>query len=550
MKIAEYFLTLIVEKLDRRLAFIKALKGGELARYLRANKTFNYRVDLVKLRGKRKRRTLHTRRLISRHMVTKFAGLISAHKLRFYVRTAWKSQNIFGKFLNFIESRFDTILHRLHFVPWPASARQRINHGLFTLNGRINPFPSAIVRLFDVVSVKNRIDYFSRFLRLLYVGTRQLSNRKIRKINYQLKKRSDKEEYLLRRWLLNYQFCGVDQLWYNLRTMPYRMRSLLVRLLRLYKLKPLIYNIPFGVNDHTHRIYLNFKYRIGIFASPIVMKCCRKIMSYPGWIEGKLYRKAKRRDYFNNKVIKKKKRRPGVLYRTFEVQLLKKFKKKRSKFYKLFIKILLGREGRKQPHIYKFIKEFFLKRRFFSSKVDLNGQQSNYHHSEKGSRLIASKNYKLLSHKYKYVFRDKVFSKFKRRRRWKRSYTKRYKRFFFELLQKSTLPTYFTLGEYFRRSENLFLRYSHVGIYRRYYLNKLNKKKGTGRFFRIKKKEKKKKLFSYQTSYTRYRFSQPFHLEVNYRIMAAVKIWTPRPEQLSYPFKGNVLRPVFASKWF
>jgi hypothetical protein len=89
-----------------------------------------------------------------------------------------------------------------------------------------------------------------------------------------------------------------------------------------------------------------------------------------------------------------------------------------------------------------------------------------------------------------------------------------------------------------------------MSINRRNFLTTLNQGRERGRFFRIKSKEKRKKLFFYQTSYTKYRFSQPSHLEINYRIMAAIKIWTPTSQHLSYPFKGNVLRPIFATKWF
>ena len=56
--------------------------------------------------------------------------------------------------LSLLERRLDNVVYRLGFAVSRAQARQLVNHGHFTVNGKKVNIPSYIVRTGDVVAVK------------------------------------------------------------------------------------------------------------------------------------------------------------------------------------------------------------------------------------------------------------------------------------------------------------------------------------------------------------------------------------------------------------
>lgn len=53
-----------------------------------------------------------------------------------------------------LEMRFDNVIYRLGFALTRAQARQMVGHGMFTVNGKKMDIPSHIVRVGDVIAVK------------------------------------------------------------------------------------------------------------------------------------------------------------------------------------------------------------------------------------------------------------------------------------------------------------------------------------------------------------------------------------------------------------
>lgn len=53
-----------------------------------------------------------------------------------------------------LELRFDNLIYRLGFAVTRAQARQMVGHGMFTLNGKKMTIPSHVVKVGDVVEVK------------------------------------------------------------------------------------------------------------------------------------------------------------------------------------------------------------------------------------------------------------------------------------------------------------------------------------------------------------------------------------------------------------
>jgi small subunit ribosomal protein S4 len=55
-----------------------------------------------------------------------------------------------------LESRLDAVIYRAKFVPTPFAARQFVNHGHVTVNGRRVNIPSFRMKIGDVVQVRER----------------------------------------------------------------------------------------------------------------------------------------------------------------------------------------------------------------------------------------------------------------------------------------------------------------------------------------------------------------------------------------------------------
>lgn len=80
---------------------------------------------------------------------------IREHQLRKYYREALQKHGVTADaLLERLESRLDNVVYRLGFGASRAHARQLVNHGLFTVNGRRVDIPSAEVRVGDVIAVK------------------------------------------------------------------------------------------------------------------------------------------------------------------------------------------------------------------------------------------------------------------------------------------------------------------------------------------------------------------------------------------------------------
>ncbi|HDZ24235.1 MAG TPA: 30S ribosomal protein S4 [Desulfobacteraceae bacterium] len=72
-----------------------------------------------------------------------------------YYEMADKKKGVTGtNLLEFLERRLDNVVFKLNFAPSRPSARQLVNHGHFTVNGRLVNIPSYLVKEGDVIEVK------------------------------------------------------------------------------------------------------------------------------------------------------------------------------------------------------------------------------------------------------------------------------------------------------------------------------------------------------------------------------------------------------------
>lgn len=104
----------------------------------------------------------------SRRKLTDYGmGLVEKQKLRYYYglmekqfrgvyEKALKRRGITGEqMLQILETRLDNVVFHLGFGTTRAGARQMVNHGHITVNGRKASIPSYALKVNDVIVVKN-----------------------------------------------------------------------------------------------------------------------------------------------------------------------------------------------------------------------------------------------------------------------------------------------------------------------------------------------------------------------------------------------------------
>lgn len=81
-------------------------------------------------------------------------GILERQFRRHYAQAA-RVKGVTGKtLLQILERRLDNVVYRLGFADSRAQARQLVNHGHFTLNGRKTDIPSALVSIGDTIGVR------------------------------------------------------------------------------------------------------------------------------------------------------------------------------------------------------------------------------------------------------------------------------------------------------------------------------------------------------------------------------------------------------------
>ena len=135
-----------INRKSRRLGFSILEKGTELAKkpyapgqhgQKRAGKLSNYGVQLQE---KQKVRLMYG---------------INEKQFRTIFEDAGKIKGVHGEnFLKLLESRLDNLVYRIGFATTRRGARQLVNHGHITVNGKKVDIPSYRCKVGDVIAVK------------------------------------------------------------------------------------------------------------------------------------------------------------------------------------------------------------------------------------------------------------------------------------------------------------------------------------------------------------------------------------------------------------
>lgn len=94
--------------------------------------------------------------LREKQKVKRYYGVLESQFARYFV-LASKQAGITGEnLLQILERRLDNVVYRLGFALSRAEARQLVNHGHFSVNGRKVNIPSFLVKIGDVVAIRDK----------------------------------------------------------------------------------------------------------------------------------------------------------------------------------------------------------------------------------------------------------------------------------------------------------------------------------------------------------------------------------------------------------
>lgn len=115
----------------------------------------------------RRKQSEYGRQLAEKQKVKFIYGVLEKQFLRYY-KKAERSKGITGEvMLQELERRLDNVVFRLGFASTRREARQLVNHGHFTVNGRRCNIPSAQVSVGDVIAVCQKSQASPKFKTLI-----------------------------------------------------------------------------------------------------------------------------------------------------------------------------------------------------------------------------------------------------------------------------------------------------------------------------------------------------------------------------------------------
>jgi small subunit ribosomal protein S4 len=95
--------------------------------------------------------------LMAKQKLKGYYGNISEKQFRKYYEEAVRRKGDTGEnFIEILERRLDAVIYRMKLALTPFAARQFINHGHITVNGKKVNIPSFLVRDNDVIEVKEK----------------------------------------------------------------------------------------------------------------------------------------------------------------------------------------------------------------------------------------------------------------------------------------------------------------------------------------------------------------------------------------------------------
>ena len=105
--------------------------------------------------ARNKKSSEYGKQLRTKQYVRRYYGVLEG-QFHHYFEMATKMQGVTGEnLLRLLESRLDNVVYRLGFASSRPQARQMVTQGHFTVNGRKVNVPSYLLRLGDIVAMKD-----------------------------------------------------------------------------------------------------------------------------------------------------------------------------------------------------------------------------------------------------------------------------------------------------------------------------------------------------------------------------------------------------------
>jgi small subunit ribosomal protein S4 len=101
--------------------------------------------------------------LREKQKVKRFYGLIESQFRTTFDKAAKMEGKTGENMLKLLELRFDNVVYRMGLATSRKEARQLVGHGHFTLNGKKADIPSMLIKVGDVIEVKERSKSSSKF---------------------------------------------------------------------------------------------------------------------------------------------------------------------------------------------------------------------------------------------------------------------------------------------------------------------------------------------------------------------------------------------------
>ena len=114
----------------------------------------------------RKKKSEYALQLQEKQKVKFVYGIMEKQFRSYYEKAARMPGKTGDMLLSLIERRLDNVVYRLGFAATRRQARQLVNHGHFTVNGKKVNIPSYLVRTGDVIEVKESSRSSVQFKRL------------------------------------------------------------------------------------------------------------------------------------------------------------------------------------------------------------------------------------------------------------------------------------------------------------------------------------------------------------------------------------------------
>jgi len=99
----------------------------------------------------------YKKQLLEKQKLRMMYGLTEKQLRNYYLKAMTKKESTGVALMKMIESRLDNVVYRAGFAKTRAQARQMVNHGLWSMNGRRVTIPSIAVREGDKIEVREKM---------------------------------------------------------------------------------------------------------------------------------------------------------------------------------------------------------------------------------------------------------------------------------------------------------------------------------------------------------------------------------------------------------